>query len=181
MAMARKKSWNDVEKQSSWIDKNFLISLSIFFCTYSILGWSIANIVDDWVNIVNKQSIAIHLLIQQNILLLIIKLFILIITIIISLILSSPLALISFIFEKSINSDLKAFFAILFWSVLLVFIFSSFDYFADLLVITSTNILLRIDLEKSNYKGWQIFFLTLILALGAFSIGVFLFNIFSGD
>lgn len=177
--MPSKNSFNNLGKESSWLDKNILIFLGIFLCTYSVLGWSIASIVESWANIINDHTMAINFLIQEKILLLIIKLLILAITVLVSLGLSSPLTLMTFIFEESINSDLKAFIAILVWSIILVFIFCSIDYFADLLVITSTNILLRLDLQKSKLKSWQIFFVTLILAFIGFTLGMFLFNFLS--
>ncbi|MBL1211609.1 hypothetical protein [Geminocystis sp. GBBB08] len=177
--MPSKNSFNNIKKETSWLDTNILFALSIFLSTYTVLGWAIANIVERWANIINEESIAIHLLIQENILLLIIRLLILAVTVLVSLILSSPLSVITFLFEKSINSDLKAFLAIFLWSIILVFIFCSIDYFADLLLIISTNILLRLDLQKLKLKSWQIFFLTFILASIGFSLGMFLFNFLS--
>jgi hypothetical protein len=177
--MPSKNSFNNFAKESSWLDKNILISLGIFLCTYGVLGWSIASIVESWASIINEHSIVTHFLLQDKVLLLIIKLLILAITVLVSLGLTSPLALMTFIFEESINSDLKAFIAIFVWSIILVFIFCSIDYFADLLVITSTNILLRLELQKSKFKNWQIFFVTLILAFIGFTLGMFLFNFFS--
>lgn len=177
--MPSKNSFNHLEKESSWLEQNLLISLGIFLCTYTVLGWSIASIVEYWANIINEHTMVTHFLIQERILLLIIKLLILAITVIVSLGLSSPIAVMTFLFENSINSDLKAFIAVLVWSVILVFIFCSIDYFADLLVITSTNILLRLDLQKSKFKNWQIFFVTVILAFIGFTLGIFLFNFLS--
>lgn len=173
------KSFDEITQNISWLDTNLLLSFSLFFSTYGVVGWTIARVADHWAMVITEQSTFINLLIQENFLPLIIKLLILLITVFISLILSSPLVLITFIFEESINSDLKAFIAILFWSIVLVFIFCSFDYFSHLLVITSSNILLRLDLQKLKYKNWQVLTFIFIVASTAFSLGFILFDFFS--
>ncbi|BAQ63566.1 hypothetical protein GM3709_331 [Geminocystis sp. NIES-3709] len=177
--MPSKKSLNDIRKESSWLDTNFFLSLSLFFCTYAVVGWSIANLANKWAKIITEQNTIINLLIQEDLLPLIIKLSILFGTVFLSLILSSPLVLITIIFEESINSDLKAFIAILFWSIVLVFVFCSFDYFSDLLVITSSNILLRLDLQKFNNNNSQVLFFIFVMASIAFSVGFILFDFVS--
>lgn len=172
------KSFGEITKNISWLDTNLLLSFSLFFSTYGVVGWTIAKPANHWAMVIREQNTIINLLIQENFLPLIIKLLILLATVFISLILSSPLVLMTFIFEESLNSDLKAFIAILFWSIVLVFIFCSFDYFSDLLVIVSSNILLRLDLQKLKYKNWQVVTFIFIVASTAFSLGFILFDFF---
>lgn len=173
------KSSGEITQNISWLNKNLLLSFSLFFCTYSVVGWTIAKVANHWAIVITEQNTIINLLIQENFLPLIIKLLILLGTVFISLILSSPLTLITFIFEESINSDLKAFIAILFWSIVLVFIFCSFEYFSHLLVIISSNVLLRLDLQKLKYKDWQVLTFIFIVASTSFSLGFVLFDFLS--
>lgn len=177
--MPRNKFLQKKEKESSWLDTNLLLSLSLFLCNYLILGWSIADLAGNWATILREENTLVSLLIEQDLLTLIIKLSFLAVTVFLSLILTTPIALITFIFEESINSDLKAFIAILFWSILLVFMFCYFDFFANLLVIMSSNILLKLDLKKLKYRNWQVICFILLMAFLAFCTGFILFDFFS--
>lgn len=176
--MPRNKNSFNQDNYISWLDSNLLVSFILFLCTYLTLGWVIASTSKFWEKLLEQQNISLLFLIQEDLLLFLIKIVVLFVTIAVSLFLSSPVGLITFIFEESINSDTKAFLAILFWSVVLVFIFCSFDYFADLLVITAANILFRIDLQKLKYPNWLIRIIILGLALLAFLGGVFLYEHF---
>lgn len=169
----------EITQNLSWLNKNLLLSFSLFFCTYSIVGWTISKIANHWATVIAEQDTVVSLLVQDNFLPLVIKLLILLATVFVSLILSNPWVLITFVLEESINSDLKAFIAILFWSIVLVFVFCSFDYFSHLLVIISSNILLRLDLQKLKYKDWQILIFSFIVAFTAFCLGFVLFDFFS--
>lgn len=173
------KSLGEITKNISWLDTNLLLSFSLFFSTYGVVGWTIAKIANHWAIVIREQNTSINLLIEKDFLPLIIKLLILLATVFVSLILSRPLVLITFIFEESINSDLKVFLAILFWSIVLVFVFCSFDYFSHLLVIVSSSILLRLDLQKLKYKNWQVTAFIFIVASTAFSLGFILFDFFN--
>lgn len=176
--MPSKKSLDETNHNMSWLNTNLLLSFCLFFCNYAVLGWMIAKVANRWAIVITEQNTIINLPIPENFLPLIIKLLILLATVFISLILSSLLVLITFIFEESIRSDLKAFIAILFWSIMLVFIFYSFHYFSYLLVIISSNILLRLDLQKLKYKNWQVLTFIFIVASTAFSLGFILFDLF---
>ncbi len=177
--MPRDKNSLNKDNYISWLDSNLLISLSLFLCNYTVLGWAIASSSSFWEKLLAQQNISLLFLIEQDSLIFILKIVALFVIIAISLFLSTPVALITFIFEESINSDIKAFIAILFWSVILVFIFCSFDYFSDLLVVTATNILFRIDLQKLKYPNWLIRLIILGLAFIAFMSGVFLYDYFN--
>lgn len=177
--MPRNKNSFSEDSSISWLDSNLLISLSLFLCTYLTLGWAIASTSEIWEKLLKQKNIPLLFFIEQDSFLLILKIVALFVIIAISLFLSTPVALITFVFEESINSDLKALLAILFWSVVLVFIFCSLEYFADLLVITATNILFRIDLQKLKYPNWLIRVIIFGLALLAFLSGVFLYDHFN--
>jgi hypothetical protein len=174
--MPSKNSFNNPGKDTSWLDKNLLLSLSIFLCTYTVLGWSISDDLQNSAKMLREQSLSLDIVIEEDIVLWVTKILAFSVIILISLLLTTPIALITLVFEKSLDSDVKAFIAILFWSIALIFLFCSFDYFAYLLVITSATILFRLDLQKSKLKSWQIFFLIFILATISFTLGMFLFN-----
>lgn len=177
--MPSKNSFKNLQKESSWLDKNLLLSFSIFLCTYTVFGWLITDDLQIWAKIIGEQSLSFNLVIEEDIGLWVTRILALLVIVIISLLLSAPVALITFVFEETINSDVKAFVALLFWSIALIIIFCYFDSFADLLVITSATILFRLDLQKSKFKNWQIFFLIFILASIGFCLGIFLFDFFS--
>lgn len=177
--MPRKNNSLEKDDYNSWLNSNLLISLSLFLCTYTVLGWAIASTAGFWLFLLEQQNISLTFLIEQDSLLFIIKIVALFVIITISLFLSTPVALITFVFEESINSDIKAFIAILFWSVLLVFIFCSFEYFADLLVVTAVNILFRLDLQKLKYPRWVVRLIIFTLAFLSFMSGVYLFDHFN--
>ena len=177
--MTNKNYDRDSQDKLSWLNSNFLLSFSLFFSTYTVLGWSIANQAILWAKFLHEQNIPIEIALEEDILLFLIKLFALLVIIIITFLLSTPVALTTFLFQESINSDLKGFLSILLWSVVLVFAFCSFDYFADFLVIISVNLLLRLDLKKLKYRNWQIILIILFFASIAFIVGVILFDFVS--
>ena len=165
--------------QPSWISRNILLSLSLYFSTYIVFGWLIASKVVLWADFLRQQNIPIEILLEEELLFSSIKLLALVTTIVITFLLSTPIALTTFLFRNSIHSDLKGFLSILLWSIFLVFAFCSFDFLADLLVLISVNILLRIDLRKLKYRNWQIILTTVFCAAIAFSSGIILFDLFS--
>ena len=163
----------------SWINRNLLFSLSLYLSTYIVFGWLIASHTIVWADFLRQQDIPIEIFLEEEILLLLIKLLALITIIVITFFLSTPVALTTFLFKNSINSDVKGFISILLWSIILVFAFTSFDYFAHLLILIAANILLRLDLRKLHYRNWQIIVTILFCAAIAFSSGMLLFDFFS--
>ena len=148
----------------------------LYSCIYLIIGWSIASrseiLIRNTRNIIDRWNI----LIDDDLLLMVIRAFSLILIMTISLMVMNPFSIITFIFEESISSDLKGFISVLVWSILLVFIFCYFDYFADILVITSSTILLSLDLEEKKIYGKSLIFLMVFIASIAFSLGVLMFD-----
>ncbi|AUC61922.1 hypothetical protein AA637_12560 [Cyanobacterium sp. HL-69] len=175
--MAKKKEEDlFLENHISWIDKKSWLSLLLYSCIYLIIGWSIASrseiLIRNTRNIIDRWNI----LIDDDLLLMVIRAFSLILIMTISLMVMNPFSIITFIFEESISSDLKGFISVLVWSILLVFIFCYFDYFADILVITSSTILLSLDLEEKKIYGKSLIFLMVFIASIAFSLGVLMFD-----
>ncbi len=177
--MSNKNYKFDSADNMSWLNHSLLLSSSIFVSTYTILGWSIASKALLWAKFLQEQNIAIEIPLEEDLLLSFIKLFALLVIIIITFLLGAPVTLTTFLFEDSIHSDTKGMVSLLFWSIVLVFAFSSFDYFADCLVIISANLLLRMDLQRFKYRNWQIIMITLLFASIAFSGGMVLFDLSS--
>lgn len=197
--MANKNYKFNSPLKSSWLNRNLILTLSLYFATYLVFGWLIASRVIEWTKLLSnsnivteqlseiihwgeflfKQDMPLGIFLEEDFLLSFLKLLSLFVIIIITFLLSHPVALTTFLFQESINSDLKGFIAILSWSIILVFAFTSFDYLADLLVLIAVNILLRFDLRKLKYNNWQIILTTLFCATIAFSGGMLLFDHFS--
>lgn len=171
----QKDSLTDINEKS-WLVKTPWLSAIIFLCTYGVFGWSLADKAQSWLIYAREKSESLNIFIEDEILLLFLRISVLIIIILISLSLTTPIALMTFVFEESLSSDLKAFIYILLWSILAVFILCSFDFFSDLLVIISANILLRLDLQKLKLKLWQI--IGIIIGFGslAYTFGALLFD-----
>ncbi len=177
--MVNKKSFPSQNKISSWVEKKLWLSSLLYCLVYLAIGWSIGSQTPLLVQTFENFIESFNFVIENHILIEIVRLSSLLVIMSISLSLIHPLSMITFIFEESLNSDSKAFFSILFWSVLLVFIFCYFDYFADILVVTSSTILFRLDLQKQKKKQWPTLFIIIVLAFLFFSAGLFLFEYFN--
>ena len=172
--MAKKNDYPYLTAEQSWLTKTPWLSALIFFCTYAVVGWKLAEKSESLILFWQEKGGNLGLYIEDDLLLILIRIFTLFLIILVSLSLTTPVALITFVFEESLNSDIKAFIYIFLWSIFAVFILCYFDFFADLLVIVSANILLRLDLQSLKLKMWQIIFLIIFLATIAFCSGLFL-------
>ena len=175
--MAKKKLNLNSSPKLSGLNSNFLLSLGLFVSTYIALGWSIGEQTRLWLESLREQNLSWEIAIEEDLLLLLIKLLAVLVTFMVTLLLSSPVALTTFLFEESVGSDLRGLFSILFWSILLVFAFCYFGYFADFLVLVSVNLLLRLDLKRLKYNNWQIILMTSCCAVIAFIGGIKLFDL----
>jgi len=174
-----KKSFSSRNQITSWVEKKLWLSSLLYCLVYFAIGWSIGSqtpvLIHSFQNLLESFNIVT---IEHSLLIKTVRTLSLLIIMGISLSLIHPISIITVVFEESINSDFKAFFSILFWSILLVFIFCYFDYFADILVVTSSTILFRLDLQNQKKKPWQILGIIIILAPLSFLSGLFLFEHF---
>ena len=177
--MANKSPQSEDVSFRSWLDTNLLLSTALFLCTYIVFGWSIASKAEIWATLLHEQQLSALLSLEKHIWVLMIKLVALVIIILITFVLSTPVALTTFLFEESIHSDFRGFFSILIWSIVLVFAFCSFGYFADFLVIISANILFKLDLQKLKFSNWQIIAFKTVLASMTFLGGMELYKLFT--
>lgn len=172
------KDESDLSQQNftSWVETKLWLPLLVYAGIYGVVGWSVAGSSDDFIEVVSGFMARWNLAMEDELLVIIIRVLSLVMVIGLSLAVLNPLSIVTFVFEESINSDLKSFIAILIWSILLVFAFCNFDYFANLLVIASATILLHLDLQERNIKPEKVILLMVILASIAFSLGSFLFD-----
>lgn len=161
---------------SSWVEKKSWLALCLYCCIYGTIGWSVAsrsNVVSQGVRrLINNWN----LLIDDSLLTIMVRVLSLLLIMGASLAVINPLSIITFIFEESINSDLKAFVAILFWSILLVVIFCYFGYFTDILVVTSSSILFHFDLQEKKVYGIKNISLMIFIASVTFGLGILVFD-----
>lgn len=164
----------------SWLEKMPWLSLFILFVTYTVFGWSVSSATDSWVHGILEINKNIDWFLEEELITHLIHLFALAVIIFISLFLTTPVALITFAFKKSIASDVKAFIWIFAWCFILVLMFCALDYFADLLVMISSAILVKLDLQNMGFKTWQVFSIIVILASSSFALGIIIFDMKPG-
>ena len=149
-------------RQPPSIKKNSLswLSLLILFMTYAVFGWSISQASQSWAQWIVETGETFKFTLEEEVIILSIHLLALAVIVIVSLCLTIPIAVITWAFQRSLGSDLKAFISVFVWSFILVLIICSFNYFADLLVMICAALLVRLDLQKLGCKTWQIFCLS---------------------
>ena len=128
------------------------ISLTLVLVTYSVFGWILSQ---------EKLPTFAWLLIVISILILIAA---------ITTPWSKAVKYIRFLF----NTKLKSFgFAVL-GAFLFFLIFAEFRIFLDIMLITSTTILVRLDFQAAGLKETQAFFLTTVFSMTGLMLGLFL-------
>jgi hypothetical protein len=160
----------------SWLQKTPWLSLSIFMATYTVFGWSMARVAESWTSYLSKIGENWGWFIEEEAIFVSVHLLAIVVVILISFSLTIPIALVTFVFRESIGSNIKGLISILLCSLLFVFMISSLNYFADLLVMISAAILTRLDLLKLGCKNWQIFFIIFLLGSFACGLGIIIFR-----
>jgi hypothetical protein len=160
----------------SWLEKTPWLSIVIFFITYAVFGWWFARNADLWTNHLLELGENWAWFLEQEAIFIIIHILAITVIILISLCLTTPIALVTFVFKAPLDSNIKGFSSILIWSLLLVLVLSSIHYFANLLVMISSAILTRLDLLKLGCKNWQIFLIITLLGTAAFGVGMLSFR-----
>jgi hypothetical protein len=93
-----------------------------------------------------------------------------------TLLLAIPMALTKIFVGNSLKSDNQAILTFLVWSLAAVFFFRWFGYFLQILILVSSTILARLDLQRSGLKEWQIFGVLVLICLGGFELGMLTFS-----
>lgn len=166
-----------MEKKISWVEKKLWLSSLLYCFIYWVVGWNTADTTETRTSALTEVLDKFSLELSDNSSILLGKVLILGVFISLSLLFVHPLSMVTFVFEESINSDVKGFITILFWSLLLVFMLCYFRYFADILVVTSSTILFRFDLKSQKVSFWQIVTITITLAIVFYTAGVFSHNL----
>ncbi|MBF2058050.1 MAG: hypothetical protein IGQ45_12760 [Cyanobacterium sp. T60_A2020_053] len=161
-----------MENKISWVEKKLWLSSLLYCCIYWAVGWNTAERTEILTSALAETLDYFSLELNYGGSILLVKILTLGVIITVSLIFVHPLSIVTFIFEESINSDVKGFIVILFWSLSLVFMLYYFDYFADILVVTSSTILFRFDLKKKKVNVWQIVSITITLAIVFYTAGM---------
>lgn len=171
---------NEQNNTKSWLEKFPWLSVLILFLTYAVFGWSISSKASLWTQWIVETGKNFDLVLEDSIAMISIHLLALAVIVLIALLLTTPIALITFVYKESISSNLKAVIAVFIWSFMLVIIVCFLDHFADLLVMISAAILVRLDLQKLGYKIWQTFFVIVCLASLGFAFGIIIFGLKNG-
>ncbi len=160
----------------SWLERTPWLSIVFLLITYAVFGWLFARNTDLWVSYLLELGESWAWFLEQKAIFITIHILAIIVIILISLSLTTPIALLTFVFKETIGSNLKGFISILIWSLVLVIVLSSIHYFANLLVMISSSILVRLDLLRLGCKNWQIFLIIALLGSTAFGLGVISFR-----
>jgi hypothetical protein len=126
------------------------LSLLLLVLTYGVFGWLIAASDKSW--ILWLMGAAYTLLITSA--------------------LAAPWALLKGFYANFLESDSRAFVAVIVGAFLSVIIISWLEIFVRILVLVSASALVRLDLQTAGYSKWQAFAILLIVALTAFGLGI---------
>lgn len=88
------------------------------------------------------------------------------------LLLATPLALAKLVIGNSLESEKRAFYLFLAWSLAAVFFLRWFYYSLELLLLASVTILGRLELQRTFNQGWLVFLILVAIALAGFVLGI---------
>lgn len=168
---------NEQKNVKSWLEKIPWLSLFLLFLTYAVFGWSISKQSHLWKESILDMAQNFGFSLEDDLIMISIHVLALAIIVLIALLLTTPITLVTFVYKESIGSNIKAVISVFIWSFVLVMILCFFDHFANLLVMISAAILVRLDLQKMGYKVWQVFFIIGGLAIIGFALGIISFEL----
>lgn len=125
------------------------ISFSLLLLTYANFGWMLAT----WATSIGTWAIAICIIL------------------LLSELLASPWSIIRLFTVRWLKSDRRAFLTSLLGGVLIVFLLIHLDWLANLMLLLSAGLLVRLDLQVANLSGWQSFIVLLSVASLGISLG----------
>jgi hypothetical protein len=157
----------------SWLKKFPWLSLLLVLLTYAVFGWFVASESENWRNWLLEQGKSWNWGFEEGAYQIFIHVVATFAIISISLILTAPIAMMTYILGSWMGSDAKAILSILVWSFVFVLMIRWFEYFIRFLVLLSAAILGRLELQTLGYNKWQTFTLLTLLCLLGFALGVF--------
>jgi hypothetical protein len=125
------------------------ISFSLLLLTYINFGWALAT----WVTNSGTWAIAIFMVL------------------LLSELLASPWSIIRLFTVRWLKSDRRAFITSLLGGIIVVFLLVHIDWLANLLLLMSAGLLVRLDLQMANLSGWKAFWVLLSVAGLGISVG----------
>jgi hypothetical protein len=125
------------------------ISFSLLLLTYINFGWMLAT----WVTNRGAWVIAICTVL------------------LLSELLASPWSMIRLFSVRWLKSDRRAFITSMLGGVIVVFLLVHLDWLANLLLLMSAGLLVRLDLQMANLSGWKAFWVLLSVAGLGISLG----------
>jgi hypothetical protein len=125
------------------------ISFSLLLLTYINFGWLLAT----WITNSGTWAIAIFTVL------------------LLSELLASPWSIIRIFSVRWLNSDRRAFLTSMLGGIIIVFLLVHIDWLANLLLLMSAGLLVRLDLQVANLSGWKAFLVLLSVAGLGMSIG----------
>ncbi len=161
----------------SWLQNSSRLSIIILFITYIIFGWSLSEKSSVFIKQILLVSENLGFILKQDYIYYFLLVLILGIIVIICLFLTTPITLVTFIFEETISTSIKAILSVFGWSFFLVILLCFFSYFLDFFVLISASILVKLDLKKMGFNNVQSSIIMIFLSWLAFLIGVISFNL----
>lgn len=161
----------------SWLQNSSRLSLIILFITYVIFGWSLSEKSSVFIKQIFSVSENLGFILEKDYIYYFLLVFILGLIVIICLFLTTPITLVTFIFQETISTSIKAILSVLGWSFFLVILLCFFSYFLDFFVLISASILVKLDLKKMGLNNAQSSVVMIFLSWSSFLIGVISFNL----
>lgn len=160
----------------TWLRTFPWLTLSLLLIVYSVFGFYVGEQSPQWSRWIMEQGqiwgwslreeMVVQLLLGSG------AIFVIGFT----LLLAIPMALTRIFVGNSLKSDNQAMFTFLGWSLAAVFFFRWFGFFLRILILVSSTILARLDLQRSKLKEWQIFGILVLICLGGFELGMLAFS-----
>ncbi len=125
------------------------LSFSLLLLTYINFGWLLAT----WATNSGSWAIAIFTVL------------------LLSELLASPWSIIRIFTVRWLNSDRRAFITSMLGGIIIVFLLVHIDWLANLLLLMSAGLLVRLDLQVANLSGWKAFLVLLSVAGLGISVG----------
>ena len=157
-------------KKSPWL------SLSLLLLTYITFGWIFSSSNVSWTIWLIKQGHRFGWFLDKGLVSGIVDLLGAILILLMAIILIAPIKTIRIFFGRWIQSDKKAFISVLAWAFAVVLIFCWLEQFIRFLVLLSSAILARWDLQIAGYNEWQAFGILSVLCLSGFGLGLLIFQ-----
>lgn len=149
-----------------------LFCLAIVVLTYGSFGWYVASSAITWSHWLANQGDAWGWFLKQETIFLLLHFLASGVVIVITASLAAPVAVVTILFGRSFQSDLKAIIAVLLWSFIVVVMLRWIGDFSRILLLFSAAILGKLELQKLGYSQWLVVPTLVLVCLGGFTLGL---------